>query len=681
MQEEQCKFLTHRLNAKAKESFGKRPFCRKDSRFAAAPMCRFAKCCGCLLRKSVILLWLRIPRHGIITSKLPLARLRVCKAHVPVLTHRALRTLNHAKPKWKSFSDWRLRTKLFFILALCLVVSMLLSVYNMFHISRAYDRELYGALSNFLSLSVTEIGYKLDNVQQMTTDLGQDSQIQTYLSHNKDASRAFSSEYNALYYLVQDYYKKNRVNCVSNITLYTGNFTLRSNTSANVYVPDEVYKDLYEAALGANGATVCVTDYSRDYGLFFVKAIRRIENLRLDTLGIEVVQVDLEKLVKSSVSLNQYDNVIFVLTRPQDGAVMYSSAGEAGPQTLPTLDTESRWDICKLDSVKYFVTADGSADYPWDYLCLVPYNEIYASIRDALLFCILFFLAGIALTFLVCHFLVDRITRRFAKLISQMDQFAKYTPDMVLPVDEFSGEEREAGDEVGMLSRHFSHMAREIDGLIQTDYTNRILLREAQLKALEAQINPHFLYNTLSAINWRAKMRGAQEISDMVEALSNLLRVTLNDDSGLIPLEQELSLVQSYIVIQRIRFDETLDYRLAVEADELKDVLIPKLTLQPLIENAIRYGLEQSTQICRVQLSVRRQGAQLVLLVQNDGSLYEDDLLEKLRQKTVTPHGYGIGLLNIEKRLEFAFGKEAGLELYNEDGMATARITIPCRVS
>ncbi|WP_419075176.1 sensor histidine kinase [Ruthenibacterium lactatiformans] len=583
--------------------------------------------------------------------------------------------------KWKSFSDWRLRTKLFFILALCLVVSMLLSVYNMFHISRAYDRELYGALSNFLSLSVTEIGYKLDNVQQMTTDLGQDSQIQTYLSHNKDASRAFSSEYNALYYLVQDYYKKNRVNCVSNITLYTGNFTLRSNTSANVYVPDEVYKDLYEAALGANGATVCVTDYSRDYGLFFVKAIRRIENLRLDTLGIEVVQVDLEKLVKSSVSLNQYDNVIFVLTRPQDGAVMYSSAGEAGPQTLPTLDTESRWDICKLDSVKYFVTADGSADYPWDYLCLVPYNEIYASIRDALLFCILFFLAGIALTFLVCHFLVDRITRRFVKLISQMDQFAKYTPDMVLPVDEFSGEEREAGDEVGMLSRHFSHMAREIDGLIQTDYTNRILLREAQLKALEAQINPHFLYNTLSAINWRAKMRGAQEISDMVEALSNLLRVTLNDDSGLIPLEKELSLVQSYIVIQRIRFDETLDYRLAVEADELKDVLIPKLTLQPLIENAIRYGLEQSTQICRVQLSVRRQGAQLVLLVQNDGSLYEDDLLEKLRQKTVTPHGYGIGLLNIEKRLEFAFGKEAGLELYNEDGMATARITIPCRVS
>ena len=115
----------------------------------------------------------------------------------------------------------------------------------------------------------------------------------------------------------------------------------------------------------------------------------------------------------------------------------------------------------------------------------------------------------------------------------------------------------------------------------------------------------------------------------MVEALSNLFARYAERRQRVDPIEQELSLVQSYIVIQRIRFDETLDYRLAVEADELKDVLIPKLTLQPLIENAIRYGLEQSTQICRVQLSVRRQGAQLLLLVQNDGSLYEDDLLEK----------------------------------------------------
>ena len=574
--------------------------------------------------------------------------------------------------KWKSFSDWRLRTKLFFILALCLVVSMLLSVYNMFHISRAYDRELYGALSNFLSLSVTEIGYKLDNVQQMTTDLGQDSQIQTYLSHNKDASRAFSSEYNALYYLVQDYYKKNRVNCVSNITLYTGNFTLRSNTSANVYVPDEVYKDLYEAALGANGATVCVTDYSRDYGLFFVKAIRRIENLRLDTLGIEVVQVDLEKLVKSSVSLNQYDNVIFVLTRPQDGAVMYSSAGEAGPQTLPTLDTESRWDICKLDSVKYFVTADGSADYPWDYLCLVPYNEIYASIRDALLFCILFFLAGIALTFLVCHFLVDRITRRFAKLISQMDQFAKYTPDMVLPVDEFSGEEREAGDEVGMLSRHFSHMAREIDGLIQTDYTNRILLREAQLKALEAQINPHFLYNTLDSIIWMAETNDSNIVA-MTEALAKLFRISLNKGNEEISLERELEHVKNYLIIQSMRYADKFTYEISVDPGVERCRTI-KLILQPIVENCIYHGIKKKRGTGKITIRAYRREQNLIIEVSDDGCGMPKEICRKILSDEIESEnisGSGIGVKNVNERIQLRFGKKYGLSYSSEEGVGT----------
>ena len=113
-----------------------------------------------------------------------------------------------------------------------------------------------------------------------------------------------------------------------------------------------------------------------------------------------------------------------------------------------------------------------------------------------------------------------------------------------------------------MLSRHFSHMAREIDGLIQTDYTNRILPREAQLKALEAQIIRHFLYNTLSAINWRAKMRGAQEISDMVGGPEQSARYAERRQRA-DPIEQEFLVQSSYRDTKRIRFDETLDYRLA----------------------------------------------------------------------------------------------------------------------
>ena len=212
-------------------------------------------------------------------------------------------------------------------------------------------------------------------------------------------------------------------------------------------------------------------------------------------------------------------------------------------------------------------------------------------------------------------------------------------------------------------------------------YELNLAKKRAELSALQSQINPHFLYNSFYVL--RHSLRGGETeyAQRMCSYLGDYFRFITDQSHDTLPLYEELDHAQTYLRIQQMRFGDFLRAEIERPGEELGHLIVPRLILQPLIENAIRYGLEQSTQICRVQLSVRRQGAQLVLLVQNDGSLYEDDLLEKLRQKTVTPHGYGIGLLNIEKRLEFAFGKEAGLELYNEDGMATARITIPCRVS
>ena len=359
------------------------------------------------------------------------------------------------------------------------------------------------------------------------------------------------------------------------------------------------------------------------------------------------------------------ERIIYPLDVPQQiGAQLLTSGGQG---------EASGSGYAEIDGVSSLVIYQRSELTGWLTLGVVPESDVTREFRSVSLTAMaVSLLFGVVAVAFLAVFLFGE-TAKIQKLCTAVAQIGGQNLQMQPVIH--------SGDEIETLQNQIIYMVDRIRNLLYDIQCAEQTRHKLEFQILQNQINPHFLYNTLSAINWRAKMRGAQEISDMVEALSNLLRVTLNDDSGLIPLEQELSLVQSYIVIQRIRFDETLDYRLAVEADELKDVLIPKLTLQPLIENAIRYGLEQSTQICRVQLSVRRQGAQLVLLVQNDGSLYEDDLLEKLRQKTVTPHGYGIGLLNIEKRLEFAFGKEAGLELYNEDGMATARITIPCRVS
>ena len=139
-------------------------------------------------------------------------------------------------------------------------------------------------------------------------------------------------------------------------------------------------------------------------------------------------------------------------------------------------------------------------------------------------------------------------------------------------------------------------MAERIQHLVNTNYRYQILNRDARLKALESQINPHFLYNTLETVNWRAKALKDDTISNIVQSLAALLRATLSNEKSLVPLNYELNLVNNYITIQKIRFEERLLFRFYDSecTENLKNALVLPLTIQPLLENAIRYGMEDA---------------------------------------------------------------------------------------
>ena len=158
------------------------------------------------------------------------------------------------------------------------------------------------------------------------------------------------------------------------------------------------------------------------------------------------------------------------------------------------------------------------------------------------------------------------------------------------------------GDELGTLNHQFDEMSETIIRLIQENYINEILKKEAQLKALENQINPHFLYNTLDSIKWRARAAGERDISDMVEALATLLRTSLNNkDQDLInyldyfTVEKEMKIILSYITIQKFRYEDRLDFENRI-CQAYYPVSIPKLVIQPLVENSIYYGLESNVE-------------------------------------------------------------------------------------
>lgn len=167
----------------------------------------------------------------------------------------------------------------------------------------------------------------------------------------------------------------------------------------------------------------------------------------------------------------------------------------------------------------------------------------------------------------------------------------------------------------------------------------------------------------------------------MVEALGNLLRKTLSHRSQKNTLQEELDIVRYYMTIMDLRFEDRLGYHIQA-SDTLLNAEIPTLTIQPLVENAANYALEEMTELCYIDIEAKwypEEPFHYMILVRNTGTEFEEDLLEKLKKSLIRPKGLGIGLLNIEERLRLTFGDDFHFDFYNEGEYAVARIILPYR--
>lgn len=175
----------------------------------------------------------------------------------------------------------------------------------------------------------------------------------------------------------------------------------------------------------------------------------------------------------------------------------------------------------------------------------------------SLLFALLIMLVVLLLCLVLFNYLVNVITGHFTTLIRKMDAFGE--DETTLPQSDADYSSR--SDEIGELHRRFDKMAVHVQDLIQKNYVNELLAKDAQFKFLESQINPHFLYNTLDSINWRAKALGDKDISTMVEALGALLRVTLSHKETISTIGSELEIVRNYMSIIQVRYDDRIEFR------------------------------------------------------------------------------------------------------------------------
>lgn len=413
------------------------------------------------------------------------------------------------------------------------------------------------------------------------------------------------------------------------------------------------------------------------------RKIRDFNDLR-STIGVIRVVI-LQRTVDSVVEKAATTRDGLVLVCNSQGAVVSSSSKAAA--LAPWMASLSRlpegespgWSDMSADGKDYSVRRRALPGTDWTLVSVIPMTDIrYQSYRLRILLLCLVLVIGTA-AYGAAALITRSTTRRLTDLTLAMEQVGRE--------ESLAALEDGPPDEIGVLTRSFRSMMRQIGQLLEAQYQAGQDLKSAELRALQAQINPHFLYNTLELINWQAMNKGAPEIAEISRALARFYALSLNNGRDLVTVEDELAHVETYVEIQNRRFDRRIGFRVEVPR-ALRPRPILKLLLQPLVENAILHGiLERGEEASgRVTVKGRRSGADMILTVEDDGVGMTEDQLGRLlsaaptgeESRSQSSHGYGVR--NIGERLRLYYGEAYGLEYRSVVGKGTAvSLRIPLR--
>lgn len=231
-----------------------------------------------------------------------------------------------------------------------------------------------------------------------------------------------------------------------------------------------------------------------------------------------------------------------------------------------------------------------------------------------------------------------------------------------------------SNDEVGVLIRSFRRMMDQMNHLISEVYESKIKLQNSEMKALQAQINPHFLYNSLSIINWKALEAGEQDISKVTLALSTFYRTSLNKGETMTTVESEVNNIRAYLKIQLIMHDNSFQVIEDIDG-ELMTCEIPKLILQPLVENAIDHGLDISDKEERYLWIRISQEADLILFRVQDNGI---GMTQEKAEEILTYQSSGYGVRNVYERIQVLYGEQGSMRVESRPGKGTCvTIRIP----
>lgn len=519
--------------------------------------------------------------------------------------------------------------------------------------------------------TVQQVSDNIDNHMRLINDklseLAFDATLQQELSKRKMEKEEEG------YYSASQIIRRSLVQTYSSFNLHDleiyGNYGRDyyiSTTTAKKKLPNE--KKILQMAVNSKGEIITVNDIDSSDSIQLVKQIKNL--LTFKPLGILRASVRVSSIEKLTRNIDfAYGGSVIVLDKDNqrilgDKNIIFHQAGTLFPNWEGSFQY-------KLNGHDYMIIYKLSSYTGWKTIGVVPLDSLKGEMLPLrysfLMIAFMIFIVSILLTRLFVVIIVNPIKDMTAALKT----FSKGDFSVHLPENR--------NDEIGQMSKVFNYTISRMDYLVKKDLHRQILEKELEFKALQAQINPHFLYNTLDTINWMARKEKKYEICDIITAISNLMRISISNKQRIITVEKEINYIKDYLYIQKIRYRDR--FTLVMEIDErVMNQLIPKLALQPIVENAIVHGIEESRSNSILRITGKLENECMEFVVEDTGigipASKIQDLLKKPehREGNASSHT-NLGLYAVNQIIKYVYGETYGLSISSEEGKWT-RITL-----
>ena len=382
-------------------------------------------------------------------------------------------------------------------------------------------------------------------------------------------------------------------------------------------------------------------------------------------MGVVLIDMKLD-VIEQAIKDIKFGKSGFLYVMDAMGDVVYTPVNEVVYRVRSQWLLGQRSLVKVIGNVRYQILFSDSEYTNWKIVGIFSLNETLAEVVNLRNFTLWITSVTLVIAIIVALFFTASIAKPLSKLRRLMKQAEGGDMDVHF--------KSKYDDEIGQLGNSFNNMIAEIRKLIDLVYVEQQSKREAELKILQAQIKPHFLYNTLDTIQWMAQDHQAADIVEIVGALTNLFRIGLSNGDEMVTLRQELDHARSYMIIQKARYEDKFSYEIACD-ESLLDCRVLKLILQPLVENGIYHGLKEKRGSGVINLSARREGDALLLTIADDGagmSLQKAAELNQMLQENTPGDKPGYGVFNVHARIRLSFGQAYGIRFASAPGGPTA---------